>query len=264
MKTLLLAAIILAACGPGDPVSVLVPGERGRVVRVLDGDALVLDTGQSVRLVGIEAPVRARRDRLAQPYAEEAARMLEDMALGRVVRLHYAGLTRDRYDRALAHAITEDALGERLWLNLEMARRGGARVRTWPDTALAAEALVSAEAEARAAGRGLWALADYTIVDARDWQSGSPPGFVIIAGILGPAQRDEGPRAACTRPLLASDVALDIEPAAAALCQLEPGARVQVRGWLRAGRMSLTHPENLEALAREPQAVAGHEASSAN
>jgi len=28
------------------------------VVRVIDGDALVLDTRQSVRLIGIEAPAR--------------------------------------------------------------------------------------------------------------------------------------------------------------------------------------------------------------
>lgn len=38
--------IALAACGaPKDPLDELVVGERGRVVRVLDGDALVLDTG---------------------------------------------------------------------------------------------------------------------------------------------------------------------------------------------------------------------------
>jgi len=38
------------------PLAGTQPGEHGRVVRVIDGDALVLDTGQSVRLVGIEAP----------------------------------------------------------------------------------------------------------------------------------------------------------------------------------------------------------------
>jgi len=47
----------LAACNTSeDPLDELAVGERGRVVRVLDGDALVLDTGQSVRLVGVEAP----------------------------------------------------------------------------------------------------------------------------------------------------------------------------------------------------------------
>ncbi|MBI1253587.1 MAG: hypothetical protein GC196_04490 [Hyphomonas sp.] len=47
----------LAACNAAaDPLDELAVGERGRVVRVVDGDALALDTGQSVRLVGVEAP----------------------------------------------------------------------------------------------------------------------------------------------------------------------------------------------------------------
>ena len=57
--------------------------------------------------------------------------MLEDMALGREVQLFYSGLTRDRYDRALAQLRTTDALGPDLRLNAEMLRRGGARLRIY-------------------------------------------------------------------------------------------------------------------------------------
>jgi endonuclease YncB( thermonuclease family) len=53
---LLMALAALAACSAPDPLAGTQPREHGRVVRVIDGDALVLDTGQSVRLVGIEAP----------------------------------------------------------------------------------------------------------------------------------------------------------------------------------------------------------------
>ncbi|MEL7481508.1 MAG: hypothetical protein AAGJ29_08095, partial [Pseudomonadota bacterium] len=52
-------------------------GEVGRVVRVIDGDALVLDTGLVVRLAGIEAPSPERRGRRGQPYADTSARVLE-------------------------------------------------------------------------------------------------------------------------------------------------------------------------------------------
>ena len=38
--------LALAACGRPDPLAGLQPGERGRVVRVIDGDALVLDTSE--------------------------------------------------------------------------------------------------------------------------------------------------------------------------------------------------------------------------
>lgn len=120
-----LSGLLLIACGDNDPLGALERGERGRVVRVIDGDALVLETGQSVRLIGIEAPARPYREREGQTFHKEAKRMLEDMALGRHVELCYAGRTRDRYDRALAHVVTDDALGASLWLNLEMAQRGG-------------------------------------------------------------------------------------------------------------------------------------------
>ncbi len=147
----------LAACSAAkDPLDELAVGERGRVVRVLDGDTLVLDTGQSVRLVGVEAPAAPYRDREGDAGFEEAKRILEDMVLGREVELRYGGLTRDRYDRALAHVVTTDALGPRLWLNAEMVKKGGARVRVYPDTATANAPLLTLEAAARTDGRGLW------------------------------------------------------------------------------------------------------------
>ncbi|MEO0697734.1 MAG: thermonuclease family protein, partial [Pseudomonadota bacterium] len=87
MKAVIVTLALLAGCRAADPMDAFQPGERGRVVRIIDGDALVLDTGQSVRLIGIEAPAKARRDREAETFATESARMLEDMALGREVRL---------------------------------------------------------------------------------------------------------------------------------------------------------------------------------
>ena len=56
------ALLMVTACGKTGPLSTMEPGERGRVVRIIDGDALVLDTGQSVRLVGLEAPAMNWRD----------------------------------------------------------------------------------------------------------------------------------------------------------------------------------------------------------
>lgn len=54
----------LAACNTAtDPLDELAVGERGCVVRILDGDALVPDTGQSVRLVGAAAHAAPYRDR---------------------------------------------------------------------------------------------------------------------------------------------------------------------------------------------------------
>lgn len=234
----------------------LQPGETGRVVRVMDGDAVVLDTGQSVRLVGIEAPAFGRDGAEDDPHAEASRRMLEDMVLGRRVQLYYAGLTRDRYDRALAHLKTDDRLGPVVWVNRELVAAGAARVRVYPDTARAAEGLFEAEEDARTEERGLWALRAYRIQDARDLTEAAP-GFLVLEGILGPRSPAEYEDAACTRPLLGSEITLTVELAAMAACDLETGQRVQVRGWYRDGRLRLNAVANLRARATSAMALAG-------
>lgn len=250
---LLLAALLAACGGPSGPAG-LEPGETGRVVRVIDGDALVLDTGQSVRLVGLEAPAFGRDGRADSPHAAESRRMLEDMVLGRRVQLYYAGLTRDRYDRALAHLVTTDRLGPRLWVNREMIARGGARVRAWPDTARGLEPLIEAEAEAVTAGAGLWALAAYRVADARDTEA-PERGFLIVDGVLGPAHTGRDDETACLRPLLASGLTVSVEPTAMTVCDMDAGQRVRVRGWQSGGYIALNAAENLSV--RPAPALAG-------
>lgn len=241
---------VLAACSAPDPLDALEPGERGRVVRIIDGDALVLDTGQSVRLVGIEAPARPYEDREGQLFHEEAKRMLEDMALGREVQLHYAGLTRDRYDRALAHVTTADSLGPNLWLNAEMVRRGGARVRAYPDTAKANAPLLELEREARAQRLGLWNRRAYSVADATDLPE-TFSGFQLVSAQVTGMQGADGPGAVCDLALQESALVLNLRTAAAQLCQLEPGTRVLARGYVRDFSMEISHPVNLEVLAAD-------------
>jgi micrococcal nuclease len=238
----------LASCSAAkDPLEDLAAGERGRVVRVLDGDALVLDTGQSVRLVGIEAPAAPYRDRSGDAGHEEAKRILEDMVLGREVELRYGGLTRDRYDRALAHVVTTDALGPRLWLNAEMVRKGGARVRVYPDTAAANAPLLALESNAREDQRGLWADGVWPIHDAAALPANAER-FQLVEGLAGSMTGSEERFAVCDISVRDSQLVLEIQKAAAELCQLPEGTRLRARGFIRDGRLEITHPLNLEKL----------------
>lgn len=247
--TILAAALIVAACGraPSDPLEGLPAGERGRVVRVIDGDALVLSTGQSVRLIGIEAPAGPYRDRKGDPGFEEAKRALEDMALGREVELRYGGLTRDRYDRALAHVVTTDTLGPALWLNAEMVKRGVARVRVYPDTAAANDLLLPLEAAAREEKTGLWKGRTWPIIHA-DALPDTFQGFQVVEAVTAGMQGADFPGVACDVLLDSSLLVLEIENAAAAYCQLDPGTKIRARGYARNLRMEISHTLNLEIL----------------
>jgi micrococcal nuclease len=244
---LFLWIVLLAACAKPHPLDALEPGEHGRVVRIIDGDALVLDTGQSVRLASIEAPARPYKERAEEPFQEEARRMLEDMALGREVQLFYGGLTRDRYDRALAQVRTTDALGPDLWLNAEMLRRGGARLRIYPDTAGGSETFPALEAEAREDRRGLWAKQAYRIAAAEalpeDFER-----FQLVRGTISSMEGVEAYGTSCALHLQGSALRLEIANQAAAYCQLPEGTAVLARGYVREGRMEVNHTLNLQLL----------------
>ena len=253
----LLALVCLAGCGPPDPLSGLEPGEQARVVRVIDGDALVLQTGLTVRLAGITAPAPAWKERTAEPFAEEATVILERLALGREVQVFYGGLSRDRYGRAIAQARTVDGLGPTHWLNLEMLREGGARVRIYPDNERLADTFFEAEAAARAARRGLWADLSSHPRDASSLPDGER-GFLILEGWIVPAAppRQAGrafagdgyrPRPVACR-LGFGQIVIEAAPTAVAACATPPGIRARVRGWVSDGVMRLDSAANLERL----------------
>lgn len=227
------------------------PGETGRVVRVIDGDALVLNTGQVVRLIGIEAPVLKPRGRDPDPYSREAARTLEDMTLGREVQVFYPGMTRDRYDRALGHLVTIDQTGPTLWVNMELVRRGAARVRLYPDTAARGEELLAAEAQARLDETGLWAKSAYRIHSIGGLEEGKR-GFDLATGVLGRelSVTDEMPDTlACVRAVEGSRYRVEVQAEAAAVCDVPAGTRLRFRGWISNGRLDLTHPLHAEDMA---------------
>lgn len=245
----LIIACLLAACRASDPFTALEAGETGRVVRIIDGDTLALDTGQSVQLVSIIAPAPPRNDTPGEPYADESFRRLETLALGRTVQLFYSGLTRDRYKRALAHVRTIDTVGRDIWLNEEMVRSGGARVRLYADTALFSDHFLNLEREARAAQKGLWQETAYMPQRAVDLEP-SVSGFMLLYGELGPAQDVSDTRSArynsCERALMGSALQVRISHAAQHWCVSDlNGTTVFLRGWIKDGYITLRHPQHL-------------------
>jgi len=246
--------LVTLSCAAPSPLPDMQPGETGRVTKIIDGDGLILDTGQNVRLISIQAPVLAPRDQAPETHAGESARVLEDMALGRRVQLFYPGLTRDRYDRALAHVVTIDAAGPEIWLNRAMIENGAARVRLYGSTSARGQELLQAESEARKAERGLWNLSAYAVRDVRSFD-GSERGYFLVEGVLGaetvididdPDDLRFAP--ACRRAFESASLILKIDKDARSACGFSTGAVVQLRGWVTEGELSLRHPWHLQPL----------------
>ena len=142
-------------------------GETGRVMRVIDGDTLVLESGLKVQLASILAPrpaskrtrnaVATSTGRPAEPVADTARKMLIALTKGRKVRLYYGGKHRDRYNRAVAQVMVLGQGGKvETWAQQVMVGSGMARVYTWPGTTQNTALLYKAERAARKARQGIW------------------------------------------------------------------------------------------------------------
>ena len=131
--------------GPG-------PVQEAVVVHVADGDTVTLNTGQRVRLLGIDAPEMEKEGHPADFLAHKAKKVLADLVQGKRVRLEYDKLRYDRYGRTLAYLFLLDGTN----LSQEMVRQGLAHVYTIPPNLRFREELLAAQREAIAAHRGVW------------------------------------------------------------------------------------------------------------
>lgn len=157
--------IHIQGSAPPEPVVEPAPAmAEGMVEAVPDGDTVHLKGGMKLRLIGINAPEVAHHNRPGEPGGEAAKRFLRAQLLGRRVRLEHDLEARDRYGRELVHL--RDEAGS--LINERLLREGHAWVSLYPPNLGHLERYLAAEAEARGAARGVWALPRYRVIDARE------------------------------------------------------------------------------------------------
>jgi micrococcal nuclease len=129
----------------------------GQVVKVVDGDTIRVRTAagtERVRLIGIDTPETVKPDTAVQCFGRAASAETHRLLDGRSVRLVQDAEARDRYGRLLAYVYRRP---DGLFVNAELARRGFARQLTIPPNVRFADRFRALVAQARDAGRGLWA-----------------------------------------------------------------------------------------------------------
>ncbi len=132
--------------------------EAARVVRVVDGDTIVIDRGRGnerVRYIGIDTPESVKPNTPVEFMAAEASAANEALVEGREVVLERDVSDVDRFDRLLRYIWLRDGDGW-VFVNLELVRRGFAQVATYPPDVRWAETFLAAQRDARDAGAGLW------------------------------------------------------------------------------------------------------------
>ncbi len=144
-KTWLLAAILLCLllCGCQSPP------DTARVIRVIDGDTITIEGGHRVRYIGIDTPETYPRQ---EAYGIEAWQANRQLVEGKKVRLERDVSETDRYGRLLRYVYIDS-----VFVNAELVRAGLARAKAYPPDTKYQGYLEELEAEAREAGRGIWA-----------------------------------------------------------------------------------------------------------
>lgn len=157
----LLTAAGLLAVSLAPAAAELRRGAEVKAERALEGDVMALTGERRLRLAGVLAPRAGDRgsEREIAGAVAAARAALDRLARGKTLTLWHADLAEDRHGRILAYARTADGM----WLQDELLRLGQARVFTQPGIAERVEEMLKLEGEARAARRGLWALAAYAV-----------------------------------------------------------------------------------------------------
>ena len=152
---LFLVFISVSACGAAST-----PGPDpplARIVEVIDGDTIVIRSGQvtePVRLIGIDTPEVAHHGQPDECFGPEAASRTEELLpVGSTVRLARDVEARDVYDRLLAYVFTTEGT----MVNMTLAAEGLATELAISPNLSAADEVAEAVGQARTARVGLWA-----------------------------------------------------------------------------------------------------------
>ena len=246
-------AILLALLPPSAAAAApcpLVAVGAAKVAAVRDGRTLLLADGRELRLAAIEV-------------TEQSRAALQALAAGRALRLAKLGPDRDRYGRLVAFAFAGSSQQSVQEMLLE---DGQARVSARVGDKACADALLAAEARARAARRGLWADPNFAPLAAENWRrlQGERGRFALVEGKVLSVRESGGTiyvnfGRRWTRDF--SVIILHRNARSFAAAGLAPkaleGQRVRVRGWLERRRgpvIEADAPEQIELVGAPGQA----------
>lgn len=139
---------------PSVPGGSLPLGLELEVARVVDGDTIVLEGGERVRLIGVDTPETKDPRKPVQCFGKEASAFLASI-LPKGTTVHLVGDVeqRDVYDRLLAYVYR---LPDGMFVNAELVARGYAQVLTISPNVAHTDDFVRLARDAREGGRGLW------------------------------------------------------------------------------------------------------------
>lgn len=143
----IIATIVLVGLFAYDP---FIEGEY-KILDVVDGDTVVIEGNEAVRLIGIDAPEKG------ECFADEAKKYLEEILSENVeIQCDDTQDKRDVYGRLLGYLILSDGTN----VNYMMVANGYAREYTHIYPYIYQEDFLNAQEKAKKEKRGFWGVCD--------------------------------------------------------------------------------------------------------
>jgi endonuclease YncB( thermonuclease family) len=188
------AAVATPASSQSRQTASLYPPIEATVISVVQADLLRLDSGQKVRLVGVDTPETTDPDRPLEFFGRESFLYTKKKAEGQRVRIEFDQQRMDDFGQLLGYVHLADGT----FLNLDIVRTGHGHA--WLGAAMSEEnsgRFRDAETSARREQLGLW-NAGKREATGRSWQVAEP-----IAATVSLAPRSSASRSSSsdyTRP----------------------------------------------------------------
>ena len=218
-----------------------------RVKTVYDGDTVVLEDGQKIRLLGINTPEVQHRDKLADAGGEDAKNWLIAKLKDTKVRLETDAEKTDSYGRTLGYLFTEN----KEFINQSLLAAGLAEVSIFPPNLKYVNELVTASEQAEKAKLGIWQRPEYAAIPVDELTEAGHFGWTRLVGKV----KSVHPAKKFVYLQFSDrfDVRIDME-----WLSLFPelnsyqGKTIEVRGWLNKRKdkfsMLIRHPSAIKSL----------------
>lgn len=139
------AGVVVFVCFKGSEESVF------KVAKVIDGDTIVLENGEVVRYIGINAPETGEDNN--DCFSQEAFNANKELVEGKEVKLRKDVSEKDKYGRLLRYVWVDD-----VFVNEYLVKEGYALSAEYPPDVKYAEQFDNFESQAKEENLGLWAL----------------------------------------------------------------------------------------------------------
>jgi micrococcal nuclease len=130
------------------------------VTRVVDGDTIKLENGQTVRYIGIDTPETKDPRRPVGCFGQEASNKNKELVEGKRVRLEKDVSETDKYGRLLRYVYVSSSSTssgkEELFVNDYLVKEGYAHASSYPPDVVKQSVFNASETDARNHNRGLW------------------------------------------------------------------------------------------------------------